>query len=305
MQISYVLPDPASYRDWNTFDGDLACMKRAGYDAVELQIADPAQFDEDRVRRSLDRIGYVMCAFQTGSTYASRGNCLCTANEVIRRRTIELLKSFVDLASRWKSVIVFGSLQGRRNDEPDREVGSARIRESLREIGEYAFEKNATIAFEPVNHGEVGFHNTIAEASALVRSLNLPSVRLMIDTFHINIEERDVLAPLSGFQDILAHVHLSETNRDIFGTGHWPTAGFCARLAEIGYAGHCSVGVYNTRKPRHECIERCMQELVSAAATRNERQGNSVILSAAMDLEAPGSSLRSEGLQPRPTRSQI
>jgi D-psicose/D-tagatose/L-ribulose 3-epimerase len=83
----------------------------------------------------------------------------------------------------------------------------------------------------------------------------------MIDTFHINIEERDVLTSLAGVQDILAHVHLSETNRDVLGTGHWPTAGFLDRLAEIGFAGHCSIGVYNSRRPRRECIERCMAEL--------------------------------------------
>ena len=80
MKLSYVLPDPGSYRDWGQFDGDLAVMRRAGYDAVELQIADPAQFDEARVRRSLAAAGYAMCAFQTGSTYSSRGNCLCTAD---------------------------------------------------------------------------------------------------------------------------------------------------------------------------------------------------------------------------------
>ena len=139
-----------------------------------------------------------MCAFQTGSTYYSRGNCLCTADETVRRRTIELLKSFVDLASRWNAVIVFGSLQGRLSDEPDRQAGEARIREAIREVGQYAVEQRATIAFEPVNHGEVGFHNTIAEAAGLVRSLNLPGVRMMIDTFHMNIEERDMLAPLAG-----------------------------------------------------------------------------------------------------------
>jgi sugar phosphate isomerase/epimerase len=268
MKISYVLPDPSTYREWSEFDGDLACLKRAGYDAVELQIADPALFDEDRVRRSLQAVDYAMCAFQTGSTYASRGNCLCTADETVRRRTIDLLKSFVDLASRWKAVIVFGSLQGRLRDEPDRHAGETRIREALRGVGQYAVERRATIAFEPVNHGEVGFHNTIAEAAALVRSLNLPSVRLMIDTFHINIEEKDVLAPLTGIRDILAHVHLSETNRDVLGTGHWPTAGFLDRLAEIGFAGYCSIGVYNSRRTRRECIEQCMAELTRAEGQR-------------------------------------
>jgi sugar phosphate isomerase/epimerase len=261
MKLSYVLPDPASYRDCDEFDGDLACMKNAGYDAVELQIGDPARFDEDRVRRALQRVGYRMCAFQTGSTYYSRGNCLCTADEMVRCRTVELLKSFVDLASRWSAVIVFGSLQGRLSDEPNRQAGEARIREAIREVGEYAIAKRATIAFEPVNHGEVGFHNTIAETAGLVRSLNLPSVRMMIDTFHINIEEKDVRASLTEIQDILAHVHLSETNRNVLGTGHWPMAGFFDRLAKIGFTGHCSVGVYNSRRSRRECIEQCMLEL--------------------------------------------
>ncbi|MFZ1933576.1 MAG: sugar phosphate isomerase/epimerase family protein [Thermoguttaceae bacterium] len=261
MKLSYVLPDPASYRDWSEFEGDLACMKAVGYDAVELQIADPALFDEDRVRRSLQGVGYAMGAFQTGSTYYSRGNCLCTADEAVRRRTIELLKSFVDLAGRWNAVIVFGSLQGRLRDEPNRQAGETRIREAIRKVGEYAVGRRVTIAFEPVNHGEVGFHNTIAEAAALVRGLNLSSVRLMIDTFHVNIEERDVLAPLDGIRDILAHVHLSETNRDALGTGHWPTVGLLDQLAEIGYAGYCSIGVYNTRRTRRECIEQCMMEL--------------------------------------------
>jgi 5-keto-L-gluconate epimerase len=261
MKLSYVLPDPSTYSNWGDFDADLDCMRAAGYDAVELQIADPAMFDEDRVRRSLQRVDYAMCAFQTGSTYATRGNCFCTADETVRRRTIELMKSFVDLASRWNAIIVSGTLQGRLRDEPNRQAGGARVRAALQELAEYAVAKRAVIAFEPVNHGEVGFHNTIAEAAEFVRSVNLPSLRLMIDTFHINIEEKDVTAPLDGIRDILAHVHLSETNRDVLGTGHWPTAAFFARLAEIDYAGHCSIGVYNTRRPRRECILQCMAQL--------------------------------------------
>jgi D-psicose/D-tagatose/L-ribulose 3-epimerase len=261
MKFSYVLPDPASYRDWNEFDGDLVCLKKAGYDAVELQIADPSLFDEERAGRSLQGVGYAMCAFQTGSTYYSRGNCLCTANEAVRRRTTALLRSFVELAARWNAVIVFGSLQGRHSDEPDRWAGAARILEAIQDVGQYASEKNVTLAFEPVNHGEVGFHNTIAEVAEIVRSLNLPGLRMMVDTFHMNIEEKDMLAPLEGIRDILAHVHLSETNRDVLGVGHWPTAAFLGELARIGYRGHCSVGAYNTRRPRRESIEQCMMEL--------------------------------------------
>ena len=60
--------------------------------------------------------------------------------------------------------------------------------------------KGVTLAFEPVNHGEVGFHNTIAEVADLVRSLNLPGRAMMVDTFHMNIEEQDLLAPLAEIE---------------------------------------------------------------------------------------------------------
>lgn len=257
MQFSYVLPDPGSYRDWSEFEGDLACVKEAGYDAVELQIPDPALFDESRIRRSLESAGITMCAFQSGGTYASRGNCLCTANDAIRQRTIALLKSFVDLAARWKVLIVFGSLQGRLSDEPDHAAATARIRAAIEEVGRSATDRGVTLAFEPVQHGEVGFNNTIAEVAELVRGLNLPGVRMMIDTFHMNIEEKDMLAPIEPIRDLLSHVHLCETNRGILGEGHWPTAALLDELKRIDFAGYCSIGVYNTRKPRREAIARC------------------------------------------------
>ena len=98
-----------------------------------------------------------------------------------------------------------------------------------------------------------------------MRQLNLSGVRLMVDAFHMNIEERDMIAPLAGVRDLLAHVHLSETNRDLLGTGHWPTAAFLAELRRLHYGGTCSVGVYNTRQPRRTCITHCRSVLDAAA----------------------------------------
>lgn len=261
MQFAYVLPDPASYGDWAAFAADVACVQQAGYDAVELQITDPAAFDDDRVRHTLEAAGLPLCAFQTGGSYATRGNCLSTADAAVRDRTERLLMSFVDLADRWRAVMVFGSLQGRLRDEPDRAVGAARIRAALTRIGGHAAARGVTIAFEPVNQLEVGFHNTIAEAAELVRGLALPGVRLMIDSFHMNIEERDMVSPLAGVRDLLAHVHLVETNRGPLGAGHLATQDFLAAVRAAGYLGYCSVGVFNTDLPRADCMRRCMEAI--------------------------------------------
>jgi len=261
MKFSYILPDPASYCDWEEFDADLRAVKQCGYDAVEIQITDPELLDEGRLRESLSAVGLPLCAFQTGGTYLARGNCLCTANDDVRLRTIALLKSFVDLAERMKSVIVFGSLQGKTKDEPDLPAGRKRVVAALLDVCRHAAPKGVVLALEPVNHLETSYHNTIAEMDKVVRGVNLSSARLMIDTFHMNIEERDMLSPLPGIMECLAHVHLSETNRDVLGAGHWQTAAFLRELHRHGYAGYCSVGVYNTKKSRRECMRVCQGAL--------------------------------------------
>jgi len=261
MRFAYVLPEPSKYPCREDFDGDLECMRRAGYDAVELQVADPAQLDEESLHASLSRVGYELCAVQTGGTYATRGNCLCTADEAVRRRTRELLHRFVAFAERFGAVVVFGTLQGTRREEPDPAAALKRIDEALRELAAHATRARVTVAYEPVNHLEVSFRNTIESVAEVVRRIGMPGLRLMIDTFHMNIEERDATAPLAAVADILAHVHLSETNRDVLGAGHWPTAEFLRELGRLGYEGVVSVGVYNTCLPRRECIERCMAHL--------------------------------------------
>lgn len=66
-------------------------------------------------------------------------------------------------------------------------------------------------------------------------------------------------ADLPHIADVLAHVHLSDTNRDVLGTEHWDTATFLRDLQQAGYNGWCSLGVYNTRRLRGDCITGCMQ----------------------------------------------
>jgi len=259
LRYSYVIPGPTAYTSWDDFRADVDRVQELGYDSVEIQVADPRDLDQEQLQRLLAERSFSLCAVQTGGTYGTRGNCLTSRDETVRERTLELLFSFVDFAERFDVVLVFGSLQGRLSDEPDAEVGRQRIREALARLGDRAAERGVVVAYEPVNHMEVGWNNRIADISEAVRELNCPGVRMMIDTFHMNIEEQDMLTPVAPIADILAHVHLSETNRDVLGTGHWPTAAFLQTLAEIKYTGTCSVGVYNTCLPRQDCMERCMR----------------------------------------------
>jgi hypothetical protein len=77
----------------------------------------------------------------------------------------------------------------------------------------------------------------------------------------MNIEEKSISEGLGGIRDILVHVHLSETNRDILGLGHLETGGFLQGLNDIDFKGHCSIGVYNTKLSRRDCIIKCMEQI--------------------------------------------
>jgi D-psicose/D-tagatose/L-ribulose 3-epimerase len=271
MKFSYVLPDPGSYGTWDEFAADVHYLKQLGYDAMELQIADPAELEEKALREVLSRSDFELIAFQTGTTYLTKGNCLSSPDKAVRERTKELLKRFVDLAQRFSSIMVFGSLQGRRADESDYQKGLSRILEAMEIVGRYATANGVTIAYEPVNHLETAYHNTIASVADLVRKFNLPGIRLMIDTFHMNIEEVSMTDGLEAVKDILVHVHLSETNRNVLGLGHWDTQAFLKKLGAIGYEGYCSIGVYNSRLPRRDCMRKCLEAV--GTLTREHKNG--------------------------------
>ena len=238
-------------------------MKRLGYDAVECQISDPDDIDAVRLSRSLDQVDYDLVAFQTGTSYYSRGNCLSSPDPGVRQRTVELLKRFVDFSRRFGSIIVFGSLQGRASDEPNHAKGQDRILAAMKTVADYATSENALVAFEPVNHLETAYHNTIDSVATLVRDFQQPGLQMMIDTFHMNIEEASLTDCLAGIQDILKHVHVSETNRDVLGRGHLATADFFQKLRDNGYDGPCSLGVYQTTLPRHECMRICFDAITT------------------------------------------
>ena len=250
MRLSYVLPDPASYRDWDEFDGDLACLRNAGYDAVELQIADPAQFDQPRVRlagrgrlrdvRLPDRLDLLQPAqlpLARPTTRCGGGPSPCCG--------------FVDLAAEWKSLIVFGSLQGRLSDEPDRAAGARASARPSRRSGRYATEQGVTLAFEPVNHGEVGFHNTIAEVAAVVREPR--SAGPADDGRYLPHEHRREGHARAAGAVFATSSPTSTSRRPIatcWGLAIGPRPPFSAELARIDYRGYCTVGVYNTRRTR-------------------------------------------------------
>lgn len=214
-----------------------------GYAGAELNMTAPLGVDVDALERLLERHGLRVPSFLTGEAY-SDGLCLSSPDATIRRATVERLVGYLPLVKRFGAVMVVGLLQGRRTDEPDPVVAAARIVEGLRVVCERAEAVGVDMVVEPVNHLQVGFHNSVGEVRGLIDRVGSRALRPMVDTVHMNIEERSLVEPILACGASLRHVHLCESNGARFGTGGIDFPAVLAALRSIGYPGWCSVKVY-------------------------------------------------------------
>ena len=243
-RYSYIIIQPLeSYGSHERIRETLALLKECGYAGVELNLTGSPDLDLDRLEQWLSEMDLVIPSFLTGEAY-NQGLCLSSPDRSIRQRAIDRLTAYLDVARRFKSVLVVGLLQGLLSDEPDVEAANGRIRGCLQEVAAQAEEKGVEVVIEPVNHLQVGFHNTVAEVRRLITDVGSPSLKPMVDTIHMNIEERSLVDPILACGSVLGHVHLCESNGSLLGTGHLDFAAVLRTLVQIGYNRFASVKVY-------------------------------------------------------------
>ena len=221
----------------------LALLKECGYAGVEVNLTDSPALDLDRLEQWLDELDLVIPSFLTGEAYG-QGLCLSSPDPSIRQKTVDRLVSFLEVARRFKAILVVGLLQGLLSDEPEVAAAQERIRGGLSQVASQAEAKGVDVVMEPVNHLQVGFNNSVAEVRRLVAEVGSPALKPMVDTIHMNVEERSLVEPILECGSSLRHVHLCESNGSLLGTGHLDFAAVLGALDRIGYDGFASVKVY-------------------------------------------------------------
>ena len=120
-----------------------------------------------------------------------------------------------------------------RTEEEDRRI----LLDALEELGEHAEREGALVLLEPLNRYEDHMLNRVEGAVELCEAVGRPSVKVMGDLFHMNIEEDDLGGSIRAAGDYLAHVHLADSSRLQPGTAHTDFAGAFGALKEIGFEG--------------------------------------------------------------------
>ncbi|MGW5333923.1 sugar phosphate isomerase/epimerase family protein [Streptomyces bauhiniae] len=120
-----------------------------------------------------------------------------------------------------------------RGEEEDREI----LLTGLTELGEHARREGVTLYLEPLNRYEDHMVNRLEQAADLIRATGLDSVRIGIDSYHMNIEESDPSAAILAHAEYIGHAQVSDSNRLQPGAGHLDWPAWLGALHTIGYDG--------------------------------------------------------------------
>jgi D-psicose/D-tagatose/L-ribulose 3-epimerase len=180
-----------------------------GYDGVEIPVNDLSILAPAATNAARERAGMGL----TSCAVLLPGANLISEVESERQAGVAQLKRIVDITAEMGGDTVagpiyapVGQLTGRARTEDEWKRGV----EGLRAAGDYAGKAGIQLAVEPLNRFETHFLNTAADATRLAQEINLPNVKVQLDTFHGNIEEKDTAAAIRATDDLLGHFHASD-----------------------------------------------------------------------------------------------
>jgi len=162
---------------------------------------------------------------------------LASSDKKIREQTIEYLFRCIDYAQLIgaKLVIVVPAAVSKLAPSLNKKEDWKNSVKAVQEVAKYAEKKDILLAIEPINRYETYLVNSIQDALYYAREVNSSHVKIMADTFHMNIEERDIPEAIRMAGNNLINVHIADSNRCSVGRGHINFKALIKALKEINY----------------------------------------------------------------------
>ncbi|MCA2215483.1 sugar phosphate isomerase/epimerase family protein [Jidongwangia harbinensis] len=219
-----------------------------GFDAVELPLEQPGDWDPVRTR---DLLASYRLAAASVCAVTPPGRELVAAPAAVVASTAAYLRTCVDSAAVLGAPCVGGPVYasvGRtwHLSPAARAACHAEFREALGPVADHAGERGVSIGVEALNRYETSVVNTVSQALDLIDGLPR-NVGLMIDTYHMNIEESDPCAAVRLAGSRIKHVQVSGTDRGTPGRDHFDWPGFFGALRTTGYRGAVCIESFTAR----------------------------------------------------------
>jgi len=213
-------------------------VARMGFDLLEVPVESPTDLDYARAAPIIKDLG-----LQTSVCAAmSPDRDLIHADENIRKNAMAYVRHCVDAAKTLGSTNVVGPLYsavGRtwQSTPDERKKDTDLLVGELKELSAYAHERGVVLCVEPLNRFETSFLNMASQAIEIVDRVDHPGCGLLLDTFHMNIEERSVGDAIRAAGSRLKHLHACENDRGAPGSGHVQWTEVADACRAINYTG--------------------------------------------------------------------
>ncbi|MCL4377686.1 MAG: sugar phosphate isomerase/epimerase [Actinobacteria bacterium] len=226
-------------------DEGLKNAKDLGYKGIELSLLDSKNIDQKWLLARLEKLNLKVFAIATGQSYINDGYSLFDAEESNRLNAVERLKGHIDIASKLGSMVIIGGVRGKLTESADnRELEKAKGKMALRECLKYAEERNVILLIEPINRYETNLINTLQEGIELIEELGFYNLKLLPDTFHMNIEEKSIEESLIKAKRYMKYIHFADSNRRAPGFGHTNFESIISTLVKINYKNAIGLEVF-------------------------------------------------------------
>lgn len=207
----------------------------AGYDILELSLHDATNLDVADARTKLEAAGLgIVCS--RGLAFAAD---VSSDDPEVVARGAELLQDSLQITHDLGGTHFTGALYsalGKYGHQLS-SAGRANVVATLKDLAVEAQGKGMTLGLEICNRYETNVINTAADALRLADDIGHDNVVIHLDTYHMNIEEDDLVRPVHLVGDRLGYVHIGENHRGYLGSGHLDFTGFFHALADIDYTG--------------------------------------------------------------------
>jgi sugar phosphate isomerase/epimerase len=222
------------------FQANVAKIAGWGYDGVELAIRDPWLVQADELERVVFAHSLAIPAIGTGQAWGEEGLSFTSDDPAVRAAALGRIESHIPLAARLGAIIILGLIRGITPKGQSHDQSMGYLIEAIQECAAVAAPAGVRFALEPLNRYETDLIHTAADGLDLIERVGADNVGLLLDTFHMNIEEPLIEDSIRSCADRIFHFHVADSNRWYPGAGHLDFESILEALFSTEYQGFVS-----------------------------------------------------------------
>ena len=213
-------------------------VKGMGYDVFEISVEAPDLMDVQAVKHILDqnKLESVVCG-----AFGPERN-ICSSEPTVRENAKTYIRGLINTANQLGAAVVSGPMyssvgKAHYENPEDRKAEWELSVTGVREMADYALEKNIKLAFEPLNRFETDMINVVSQGVQFIEDVGRPNVGFHLDTFHMHLEEKNSADAIRLAGERIFHFHACENDRGVPGTGQVYWKEIAQALEEVKYQG--------------------------------------------------------------------